>query len=402
MRRLTRRGVLDRLAGRGSGRLQDDRGAVAVIVAVLLAGGVLLGFLALVIDVGELYLERSQLQSGADAAALAVASACAQNTSDCATAGDMRALAQTYADKNSADGISNVQQLCGNVPGNKVPACAAPIHNLTDCLGTAPTDGSPYIEVHLSTETLDGKFVLPPVFAQTLAGNQGYTGASVGACARAGWNTNVTVVLMTMSTCDFAKQTDGGTHFGMLTDDHSQRYVQFLDGGYDSPNCPLDPPPPLSHDVEEQIPPPPQPGQGMAALLDGLNCLGTMPADGNVTGRYVVPIQFQPMPQPCEDALRKALAGDGTMYIPIHDSNHVRANGTVDFHITGVAPFTVTGFEFGPPPPFEPTGHNVASTLTGHVCEVYYMRCIAGVFTGPIVPLSNLINSNNTIVKLTG
>src|ERR1043165_3858879 len=61
-------------------RRPGERGAVAVTVAILLGGGVLLGFAALVVDVGQLYAEREELQSGADAAALAVAKACATQT----------------------------------------------------------------------------------------------------------------------------------------------------------------------------------------------------------------------------------------------------------------------------------------------------------------------------------
>ena len=42
-------------------RRSDDRGAVATVVAILLAGGVLLGFLSLVVDVGRIYVEREEL-----------------------------------------------------------------------------------------------------------------------------------------------------------------------------------------------------------------------------------------------------------------------------------------------------------------------------------------------------
>jgi len=55
----------------------DERGVVAAIVAILLGTGVLLGMGALVIDVGQIYQERAELQNGADAAALAVAESCA-------------------------------------------------------------------------------------------------------------------------------------------------------------------------------------------------------------------------------------------------------------------------------------------------------------------------------------
>ena len=51
-----------------------DRGAAAVLVTVLLAGGVIMGMLALSVDVGTLMLERRQLQNGADATSLALAS----------------------------------------------------------------------------------------------------------------------------------------------------------------------------------------------------------------------------------------------------------------------------------------------------------------------------------------
>src|SRR6266704_3179830 len=52
---------------------RDDRGAVGVLVAILMGGGVLLGMGAVVVDVGQLYSERAQLQNGADAGARAVA-----------------------------------------------------------------------------------------------------------------------------------------------------------------------------------------------------------------------------------------------------------------------------------------------------------------------------------------
>ncbi|MBM3683355.1 MAG: hypothetical protein FJW83_02265 [Actinobacteria bacterium] len=54
---------------------RSDRGAVVLWVGVLLT--VALGSVALVVDVGALHHERTQLQSGADAAALAVGLACA-------------------------------------------------------------------------------------------------------------------------------------------------------------------------------------------------------------------------------------------------------------------------------------------------------------------------------------
>src|SRR6201996_3498968 len=107
----------------------DDRGAIAVLVAVLLAGGVLLGMGALVVDVGLISSEREQLQSGADAAALAVAEACAINDADCA---DPAQLATRYADENAKDGGSDAaapgcRSDCGTDRPSPCPSLPDPI-----------------------------------------------------------------------------------------------------------------------------------------------------------------------------------------------------------------------------------------------------------------------------------
>ena len=57
-----------------SARAHDEHGAVAVMVALLMVP--LIGFAALAVDVASLWAQRQQLQTGADAAALAIASDC--------------------------------------------------------------------------------------------------------------------------------------------------------------------------------------------------------------------------------------------------------------------------------------------------------------------------------------
>ena len=83
-------------------RLGNERGASAVLVAVLLVP--LLGFAAIAVDVGALYVERGQLQNGADAAALAIAQGCA--TDGVCTGSAAKAAA--FADANANDGAANV------------------------------------------------------------------------------------------------------------------------------------------------------------------------------------------------------------------------------------------------------------------------------------------------------
>ena len=72
------------------------------------------------IDVGQLYQERAQLQNGADAAALAVAKSCILGT---CTAGTALSTAQTYANENASDGSAGVGTICGSA--GILTACGA-------------------------------------------------------------------------------------------------------------------------------------------------------------------------------------------------------------------------------------------------------------------------------------
>ncbi|WP_323959098.1 pilus assembly protein TadG [Arthrobacter sp. JZ12] len=101
-----------------------EHGAVAVIVAILLV--VLLGFAALAVDMGLLYSEKAQLQNGADAGALSIAQACAKDDADPKCSGTS-SLAKDLADKNSLDGLSNVQSIDLDLTNRKVTVTADPI-----------------------------------------------------------------------------------------------------------------------------------------------------------------------------------------------------------------------------------------------------------------------------------
>ena len=90
-------------------RLNDQDGASAVIFALLLVP--LLGFGALVLDVGQMYWEGRQLQNGADAAALAVAQDCAAGN-----CGDAQATGDHFANENANDAASDANVA---LPGNE-------------------------------------------------------------------------------------------------------------------------------------------------------------------------------------------------------------------------------------------------------------------------------------------
>jgi Flp pilus assembly protein TadG len=186
---------------------RDDRGAIGVLVAVVIGGGVLLGMGALVIDVGQLYQNRAELQNGADAAALAVAQSCAAGT--CAPS-----LATQFATANASKltgGAAGVDLVCGS---GGLGACPASSGAITDC-PTAPA-GSNYVDVRTSTRTSGGSSLLPPAFARTLLGNSGDQGSTVKACAQAEWGapTAMTAGLaVTISACSWDNYTNLGTTF---------------------------------------------------------------------------------------------------------------------------------------------------------------------------------------------
>ncbi|AUI49656.1 TadE/TadG family type IV pilus assembly protein [Arthrobacter crystallopoietes] len=83
----------------------EDRGTTAVIVAILLV--ILLGFAAIVIDIGRIFAERSQLQNGADSAALSVAYSCGDD-SDSLDCNPSSHSAVDVANANALDGLSNL------------------------------------------------------------------------------------------------------------------------------------------------------------------------------------------------------------------------------------------------------------------------------------------------------
>lgn len=98
-----------------------ERGAVSVLVALLMVA--FLGFAAVAVDVGMLYAERTQLQNGSDAAALAVAQKCARDVNDPECSGTS-SLARSLVNSNAGDGLSNLSSLTLDTAGRTVTVTA--------------------------------------------------------------------------------------------------------------------------------------------------------------------------------------------------------------------------------------------------------------------------------------
>jgi Flp pilus assembly protein TadG len=90
-------------AGSSDSTQGRQRGAATILVAVLMVA--LLGVSALAVDVGAMYVEKAQVQNGADATALAIGSDCAKGL-NCTTA--MAAPANRLANANANDGSTGV------------------------------------------------------------------------------------------------------------------------------------------------------------------------------------------------------------------------------------------------------------------------------------------------------
>ena len=161
MRRLTPA----RLRSRLTARLREERGAVAVVVALMMVP--LLGCAAIAVDVAAVRAEQQQLQGAADAAALAVAADCARGA-------------------------------CGNT----VTTATA----LVQANGPGPggTLGTPTVAVDATGVTVTARATQQHWFAPVL----GIGSSAVSRSSRASWTgaETATVLPLAVSLCEYRKQ----------------------------------------------------------------------------------------------------------------------------------------------------------------------------------------------------
>ena len=381
-------------AGRGVARRlrRDDRGAVATVFGILLAGGVLLGMLALVVDVGQLYSEREELQSGADAAALGIAKSCAADLDEC-TEVNRANTAKDYADENAGDRAANALTVCGSAAGvSDLSECPPAASNLTRCIGDPPSGR--YIEVRTTTALPDGSTLLPPSFAQMLLGNGGYKGTTVGACARVAWGAPKAGLAVTFSRCEWDAATENGTDFPApppypdapsgLPDESYETVLRTHDPKDEDSLCP-DESGPSGWD---------RPG-GFGWLDDGSS------ADCNTDTYTAGPTGV--MENRCTDVLdpiTDSASVAKVIYIPIY-KDVVGTGATAKYDIEGMAAFVPTGYFLG-----TGVGQHKQSWLTGKDHCSGADRCLYGYFVdvlqpGPVEtgPLESL---GATVVSLIG
>lgn len=195
-------------------RSDQERGAVAVIVAVFFGTLVVTGVAALTIDAGSLYAERRVVQNGADAAALGLAQACARN--DVVRCQPDSADLTVLANLNSPDALTDIAGVaCGNTaPFASCTAPAAPLWNCTALPSALPATAK-WVEVRTKTRSTEVDFsVVRPFFANL--DDPDYDGKGVRACARAAWgppSSGGATIPVTVSLCEWNSLTANGTSF---------------------------------------------------------------------------------------------------------------------------------------------------------------------------------------------
>lgn len=355
-------------------RLDDERGAVAVFVGILLV--VLLGMSALVIDVGNMYWERRQLQNGADAAALALAAKCADGTIvDCANAtiSFLGNEAEPYADGNADDGESGVPTPMSH--GVDPGLCESG----SDVADNPLTDGE---TVKVSTETIDantGASFLTHWIAPVI----GTDTTTVHACAVASSGTlGGPVNVFPIAICEephYNNLTSNGTDFGPPDEAifFGKNQCAFSTDTYEGGFGWLD----LDADAEID----PSTGTCSVNVTEDQWWLGRTGTDTN-NATY----------GECIEALYnhvEANGGNALIYVPIF-SDYCSPNvnpcggGEHKFYIEGFAGFMISGWGFngGGPPQYK---YPDSSTCAGGSPPV----CIYGHFT-EFVTYDGFINDN--------
>lgn len=333
---------------------------------------------ALALDVGLYYVEREELQSGADAAALAVAKVCATDRTACDPT-QMQDLAVWYASRNARDRTSDAA-VCGRVldPGgrNLLSDCPEPTTGiLTRCIGDPPPHPAPYVEVRTSTRLRDGSTALPPAFAGAVTGTDGVT---LAACARVGWGApaaSAPVLALTVPICTFRSGTaHGGLHPPPITD--SSGRVRF-------PAIPRAAEVALAWEAPDgegcvhngrQMPD----GAGWLAG-SGTNCSVTVSAGGWYNGR-----RSENTPAGCADRIRNSYYTGTPLLVAVFDRADEPGHRD-EYWIADIRGFMVTGWEIRganwPPPRRDegPVYHRTGFCVSPGPAS--YDFCVYGYFT---------------------
>lgn len=193
--------------------LRDERGAAATVLVLFLGSGVLIALFAMTADAGAVFRERRVTQAAADASSLAVASYCALGSPECASQSTLVNKAQEFANLNSDDGVSALQNLCGFTP---MSPCTN--QNEVSCK-PVPSNLQRYGRVVVTTKNQNGSTKINSPFLSLIL-NQSNSSTTAKSCSQTAWgkaNSASVPLPLAISICDY--QADG---FKILRDYSSQ------------------------------------------------------------------------------------------------------------------------------------------------------------------------------------
>lgn len=412
-------------------RERDDRGAAAVLVAVLvpliLTG---IGFLA--VTVGGWYSARAMDQNAADAGAIAVATTCYPGPCD-------PAAADGYADGSSNGALAGqVSTVCGNFPGLTSCASFGVAEDGIAC--PMPLSGAPYVDVLTappggSMKNLfgGGTQSLGACAQASVGGPSGCDGCTALTISECEWN------LDTNDGQDFATAPLGGPHYAAPAPAYTSpaTYLDTItarraDARYNVSGANFyvthkiyDPRNPKATYTASPSAPSNAPTSGSETVLTthgfGASCDG---ASGNAPGQFgwlsngsCSVIVTNPYPgvtgnsaAPCEAAFTTSRDNATPIYLPVYSSVTGSGSGA-SYTLDGFAAFVVTGWDVtsgsagnftvkkapslialadgGLP---SASAANYCGTYTGSPSDV----CVYGYFTQALVSAAELTGGGGT------
>ncbi|MCM4077853.1 pilus assembly protein TadG-related protein [Paractinoplanes hotanensis] len=375
-------------------RTRSEHGVVAALFAVMVSTGVVIAMGALVIDVGQIALERQELQTGADAASWTIASRCVQKPADC-TMAKQSLVASDYANRNTKDGSADAQ-ICLS---NQTALCTA-WKSPGACPPTTVTGGTS-VEVRTSTRT-GTSTLLPPAFASAMSGSVS-SGVMAGACGRVAWGPpGITKVLaMGISMCDWKRMTaNGSTFYGPLSPLLSQLGLYSV-LGLPAPTAAAESAIPMVTSAKVLLPLPSctspidltEP-RGWVWLADNdlsppdANCELTLKV-GDLPRSFLLSGLTQGIP--CAGRLQAQLASRQPVLVPIYDEVQGLLSLAPAYRIAGFAPFVFTGYTSLLGGLLSGVGSLLNGGLPGLLQSALcgLSQCILGYFTKTLVPLDS-------------
>ncbi|MEY4899682.1 MAG: hypothetical protein RI895_104 [Actinomycetota bacterium] len=160
--------------------ISDEAGATTAIFAIVVLVGVMAGTFALVVDAGQLFLERRVVQNVADASA-------GYLTQSCATGGICApTIPSSYTENNSPDSNTEIIEICGTPEG--FDPCTDLVGDIRDCLTpTTALADSNFVRVRSQTLTISNKSALSPTFARLFGASSDDGNWTIRGCSQGIW-----------------------------------------------------------------------------------------------------------------------------------------------------------------------------------------------------------------------